>query len=307
MVLRDLIDEPTKQFKPLQRLGINPSTDSAPYIFLAPFLILFAIFFAYPLLWAVYLSFHTFNFNTGTTFVGLAHYQSILAGGGYFLQSLQTTLFIAAITIPLQVIVSLLLALLLDSGYAKFKRLARSGYLLPMVTSATVIAMVFNLLLQQGGVLDGATKQLLGFTLPYLNDPLFAKFTVAVVQAWKWTGLFVLVYVAGLQNVPQDLYRAAKIDGANRIQQFWHVTIPQLKPIIILVLMISTTRTIRLFDVPMVLTNGGPGVATRTMVMFIYQQAFESVNLGRAAAVAVVFSLMLGALLYIQHEYGDTA
>jgi len=231
--------------------------------------------------------------------------RSILLGRGFFYQSLWVTGIIAVVTIPIQVVVSLLLAVLLDSVYAKFKRLARTGYLLPMVTSATVLAMVFNLLLRQGGVLDLMTDGLFGVTFPYLRDGLWAKVSVAVVQSWKWTGLFVLIYVAGLQNISQDLYRAAKIDGANRIQQWWHITVPQLRPIIILVLMIATTRTIRVFDVPWVLTNGGPGVQTRTIVILIFQQAFESVNLGRAAAIAVIFSLMLGTLLFIQHEYGE--
>jgi ABC-type sugar transport system permease subunit len=306
MSFRELSLERLPLFERIRQFfGIDPSSTWAPYVFLLPFLVLFATFFAYPLLWAVFMSFHTFNFMSGASFVGIDHYVSILSGGGFFLQSLGVTLTIAAITIPLQVGLSLVLAVLMDSAYARFKRLMRTGYLLPMVTSATVIAMVFNLLLRQGGLMDLLTGNLLGTSFPYLSDPLWAKVSIALVQAWKWMGLFVLVYVAGLQNIDQDLYRAAQVDGANRLQQWWHITIPQLRPIIILVLMIATTRTIRIFDIPLVLTNGGPGVSTRTLVIYIYQQAFEAVNLGRAAAIAVIFSLLLGSLLYVQHEYGE--
>lgn len=277
-----------------------------PFYFLAPFLILFTVFFAYPLLWAVYLSFHTYHSQTGSTFVGVDHYLSILTGG-IFWKSLYITLYIAVITVPLQVVGGLIIAVLLNSTYAKIKKTAQTAYLMPMVTSTTVIAMIFGILLEQGGVINTLLDSLAGVTYPWLVKATWARFSVGFAQAWKWTGFFVVIYLAGLQNIPQDLYRAAQIDGANKLQQWWHITVPQLRPIIILVLMIATTRTIRIFDMPFVLTGGGPGTETRTLVILIYQQAFENLNLGAASATAVIFALMLGSLLYLQHEYGEAA
>jgi ABC-type sugar transport system permease subunit len=155
-------------------------------------------------------------------------------------------------------------------------------------------------------MINQALDSLAGFTIGFLSDPLWAKVSVAIVQAWKWIGFFVIIYLAGLQNISQELYKAAKMDGANKYQQWRHITVPQLKPITVLVMMIATTRSVRMFDIPYVLTSGGPGVETTTLVLLIYNQAFENINLGYAAALAVVFSLLLGSLLYVQHGYGES-
>jgi ABC-type sugar transport system permease subunit len=281
------------------------SKKAIPYIFLIPFLVLFTAFYAYPLVWAVWLSLHDFSIRA-STFVGFSNYVRILSGGGFFYDSLGVTVIISIITIPLQVIISLVLAVLLDSGYTKMKKTMRTGYILPLVVAPAVLAMVFSLFLGSSGMINQALDSLAGFTIGFLSDPLWAKVSVAIVQAWKWIGFFVIIYLAGLQNISQELYKAAKMDGANKYQQWRHITVPQLKPITVLVMMIATTRSVRMFDIPYVLTSGGPGVETTTLVLLIYNQAFENINLGYAAALAVVFSLLLGSLLYVQHGYGES-
>jgi len=297
----------------LNRLsGVNPLSTASdllnsrkliPYIFLLPFLTIFFVFYAIPIAWAIWLSLN--EVARVNTYVGLSHYQTILSGQGAFYESLIITIVIALFAIPLQVMLSLFLAILIDSGYAKLGNVGRTSFLLPMVVSTTVIAMILNLLLSTNGIVNLLLDSLFNTTLPWLTDSLWAKISIALGQTYKWLGFFVIIYLAGLQNIPTDLYDSAKIDGANRIQQAWHITIPQLRPISILVLMLATTRSIKMFDMPFVLTNGGPGLSTRTIMILIYNQAFANSNLGYASALGIIFAILLGGLLYVQHEYGE--
>ena len=271
------------------------------YLFILPFFLIFAVFYVWPVLWAPWMSFQSFSFG-GTTFVGLENYQALVDQGS-FLTTLINTFIIAGIVIPAQVILALLIAILLNSQLVKAKRYVRSGYLVPVVMSTVVLSIIFSLLLAPQGIINRFLESSFGFSIEWLTDPLMAKVSVALVIIWRRLGISILIYLAGLQGVSQHLYRAAKIDGASRVQQFRHVTIPQLAPITVLVVILTTTRTLREFAIPFVLTEGGPGSASTTVVQLLYQAAFLGLDLGYAAAIGTVFTFVLGSILIIQYKY----
>lgn len=281
------------------------STRSVPYYFLIPFFAIWVVFYLYPIGWAVWMSFHEFGFGS-STWVGVEHYVRILSGQGSFVQSLWVTGVITVIVVPTQIAVSLVFAVLLDSGYTKMRNIQRAGYILPLVTSTAVMATLFGLFLESNGMLNQLLATTLGVTYSWLTNGFLAKVSVAVTHMWRTTGLFILIYLAGLQNVPDHLYRAAQIDGANKIQQFRYVTVPQLRPITMLVALLATYRAVQMFAIPFVLTNGGPANASTPVVMLLFKEAFVNINIGYAAAIAVVYTIIVATIYVIQFKVGGS-
>lgn len=273
-----------------------------PYVFLVPFFVVFVSMYLYPIVWAGWLSFHEFG-AISSTFVGLENYRRVFFGGQFY-DALIVTGLVGVFAIPIQVVVSMVVAVMLNARITQARKALRTGYLIPYVVSPVVLAALFGLFLENSGLVNAFLQSVAGVQIPWLVDPLWAKISVIIVHSWRFIGFFVVLYLAGLQAIPGDLYRAAKIDGAGRIQQFWHVTVPQLRPITLLVGVISTVYTLKLFDIPFVLTNGGPGSETTTAIVLLYNQAFQNFNLGYASAIALVFAIMLATVLMIQFRIG---
>lgn len=282
-------------------------TNKFPYLLLIPLLLVWGIFFLYPILWAFWLSANSYTF-VGSTFVGLENFVTFFTSGDLQLL-LYNTFVIGGIAVPLQTVLPLVLAVLINSKLTKQNMTSffQILFLTPHVVAFTVIAMIFLIILQSNGVLNLMLQNLAGIQVNWVNTKFPAQVSVAFVHSWKMIGLFVLIYLAGLQSVPRSLYQAARIDGANRLQQFRYITIPQMAPIIALVMLLSTNRVVKMFDVPWVLTNqGGPGQATTTLIIWLYREAFVNVNLGYAAAGGLVASLLLGIVFYFQMQLGSS-
>ena len=275
--------------------------DLVGYLFLLPFAIIFAVFYVWPILWAPWMSLQSFSL-VGTEFVGLENYRRVF-GQGLFLKTLINTFIIAGIVIPAQVILGLFAAILLNSQLVKFRRYIRSGYLVPVVMSTVVLSIIFSLFLSNSGIINQVLQATVGISINWLTDPLLAKFSVALVIIWRRLGISMLIFLAGLQGVPQHLYQAAAIDGASRWQQFRYITVPQLGPVTVLVVVLTTARTLREFAIPFVLTEGGPANESTTVVQVLYQTAFVDLDLGYSAAIGVVFTLILGTILVLQYKY----
>ncbi|AKU09873.1 hypothetical protein ABY42_18625 (plasmid) [Haloferax gibbonsii] len=271
-----------------------------PYLFLLPFFAIFGAFYIYPLVWAPWMSFQSFSL-AGTQFVGLQNFRTLFETGR-IVTITYNTVFIAAIAIPLQVGAGMVIAVVLNSQYIKLKTALRGGYLMPLVTSTTVLAIVFTAFLSESGIVNIGLNNLFGVTIPWLQEPVWARISVAIAHAWRGMGLAVLIYLAGLQGIPKQLYQAAKIDGASKWAQFRYITVPQLKPITILVLILTTSKALKLFETPYVLTDGGPDSATYTIVFEMYTAAFRNFQLGYAAAVGTVLAIMLSAIMIIQYN-----
>lgn len=280
------------------------------YLSISPFYILFAIFGLFPVLFSLYLAFQKWDGVGVMQFVGLNQFTFLLTDP-YFWQSLINTLEIWLLaTIPTQLL-ALVIAFLL-SGPLRFKIIYQVAFLVPHVTSTVAIAIIFSTLFSNHfGLINGGFTMLNLPPVQWLNNPLDIKIVIALMIVWRATGYNAVIYLAGLQSIPSSLYEAARIDGANSWKAFLHITIPLLRPVILFVLITSIIAGLQIFTEPQVLFNGGgpaheagPGGAGMTMVLYLYQQAFENNQFGYGAAIGwalfvviVLFSLLNWKLL----------
>jgi multiple sugar transport system permease protein len=269
------------------------------YFFILPTLLFFFAFVAFPLLFSFYLSFHSWNpLSDQRTFVGLDNYVELLRSES-FVRSVANTVVFTAGVIALTVVFSLLLATALNQGI-RGTGLFRGIFYSPVVTSFVATGLVWLWLLDPG---YGVVNHLFGSVgLPrpgWASDPAWAMPTVILTFAWREVGYFTIVYLAGLQGIPENLKEAARIDGATTWQVFWQITFPLLMPTTLFVVVLGLIRATQIsFGLIYVMTGGGPVGATNVMVLYLYQQAFEFFRMGYASAVAyVLFAFIFVATL----------
>ncbi|EJN58029.1 carbohydrate ABC transporter permease [Halogranum rubrum] len=302
-----------------------PSTSSGrvAYVFLAPFFVLFGLFLAFPIVFTLYLSFFRFNGVTQETvfwldlgfhvielnemqlaFVGLENYTRLLSDA-MFHQAMFNTVFILLLQVPLMVGIALLLAVALDASFVRFKGLFRTMLALPVSANLVAYSTVFLLLMQETGLVNFVLTTLGFQPIPWLSSDFWSRMTIVGAVTWRWTGYNMIILLAGLQNVPQQLYEAAEIDGANRIEKFRYVTIPQLRPVLLFVFVTSTIGTFKLFAEPIIINGGGaPLESTITIVQYIYMTAFIDFNLGYASALTYVLIAVVSVLSIVQIRLG---
>jgi lactose/L-arabinose transport system permease protein len=277
--------QPTRRARPARRSWLTPRT--TPYVLLAPVIVLFAAFKVYPILYAAYLSFTT---NDGGTerLVGAANYERIF-NDPLFYRALFNTLVILVIQVPIMLALALLLAAAFHSTLLKFRTVFRLGYFLPVVMGLVAYGVIFSIMLATDNGIVNVMLQSAGLPkVPWLQDPVWAKVSLMIAMTWHYTGINTVIYLAQRQTISEDLYEAAAMDGAGPIRQFFSVTLPGLRPAILLTVVTSTIGTLQLFDEPYILTNGGPDNATLTIGMYIYQNAFGYFDFGYASAIGFV-------------------
>ncbi|MEH7225074.1 sugar ABC transporter permease [Bacillus sp. JJ1566] len=271
-----------------------------PYLFLAPALILFLIFTVYPIISSFILSFQTSEGGV-YVFTGLDNYVRLI-NDSTFHQALYNTFIIFIVQVPIMIFFALVLAALLNSKLLKFKGLFRTGFFLPAVTSLVAYSILFSIILMDKGILN-QFLMLIGIdAIPWLNDPFWAKVSIIIAMTWRWTGYNMVIYLAAMQNISEETYEAASMDGAGKVRQFFSITIPQLKPIILFTSIISTIATLQLFDEPFNLTKGGPGDSTATLGLMIYKNGFEYYDFSYASAIAYVVVVVVAVLSLIQSK-----
>jgi len=289
------------RFTRLKRLLRYNETLSA-YWLLLPFIVAAIIFKGWPTIWAPWMAMQEFSLS-GSEFIGLENFQALIERD-IFRRSLWVTTLISAIRVPIAVVLGLAGALAVNSIFVKYRGVWRTLFIAPVVIAPVIIAILARIFLEPQGLIDVVSTALFGIQISWLNSPLPAQITVALAGAYIDSAICFIFFLAGLVGIDYDLYRAAKVDGANRIQQFRHVTIPQLRPIIALVLIFETNRSLKMFAIPQVLTNGGePGGATRTLVVLLYQQAFVELKLGFAAAIGVALTAIIAILIIIEYRF----
>jgi lactose/L-arabinose transport system permease protein len=272
------------------------------WLFVAPALTFFAVFMAYPIVSSLYLVTRKWKGFTDS-FVGLGNFVR-MANDGLFWHSLGNNFFLMVVQIPIMVFLAMVLAVVLDQGIRKFKGAFRLMIFLPCITSLVAYSVLFRILLQTNGLANNVMLNLglLHEPIAFLNDPLWANVTIIVAMTWRWTGYNMIFFLVGLQSISREVYEAAEVDGANKFQQFFKITLPLLVPVILFAVVTSTSGTLQLFDEPNVLTNqGGPANATMTAALYIYRQAFViNTDFGYATAMSYMVVVIAAVFSWVQ-------
>lgn len=267
----------------------NPLT---PYIFLLPGLIILGAFIFYPMINAIWLSFTNYNIVTEAEFIGLDNYKELFSDS-LFWKVLGQTLLYLGVVVPALVVLPIFLAILVNQQ-VKGIGFFRSVYYLPVVTSMVVVGIAWKWVYADQGVLNYLldTMGVISGPIHWLTSTSTSIFAVMVVTIWKGLGYYMVIYLAGLQSIPDDLYEAADIDGASKWKQIWHITVPLLMPSIMIVTIMSSISAMKVFEEIYVMTGGGPLNSSKTLVFYIYQEAFEKLQMGYASAAGVILFLI---------------
>ena len=278
----------------------NQQQRYAPYIFIAPFFILFAIFMVYPLISSLIMGFYEMRGFQSRIFVGLGNFTDLFADPIFWKSLLNTTLF-ALGTLLLQLPIALFLAILLNAKFVKGKNFLRLAFFTPVLVAGVFVAIIFNLIYDQRAGLINNEFLLFGKEIGWLSNERYVMLAVIITGVWQWAGYNMIFFLAGLQGIRQELYEAAAVDGANWWQSFIHITLPSLRPVIAFVVVVSMIGSFQLFDLPYILTNGGePADAGTTIVMYLYKNGFQFMRLGYAATIGWVLFIIIAIISIIQ-------
>lgn len=268
----------------------------------APYVIHLVVFFGYPLIFALVLMFHRWDIVTDMQFAGLKNVGRLFADDVFF-KALFNTGFFLVIHIPLQIIVALFLASLLNEKLAG-RGFFRTVYFLPVVVSGVVVTILFQQLFAfDTGFINSVISALGGKRVPWLVSPEWAMPSIALMATWKNVGFYVVLFLAGLQDIPESLYEVAETDGAGAWQKWLHITLPMLNPMMVTVVILSTIGGFSLFIEPYVLTGGGPMNSTISALLYIYNQAFYFNHMGYAATLGLFFALVILVVVLLQRRF----
>ncbi len=275
------------------------------YLFLSPWFILFSVFTLFSVIFSFYLSFHEWNIlEPQKPFVGLQNYIQLLHDS-LFLESVGNTLYYTVLSVPLSMVLGLLIALMLNNQI-RARGLFRTMYYVPVVTPLVVAAIIWKWVYNGDyGLLNYYLLKLhiIGHPIGWLSDPNLAMPSVVMVSVWKGVGFQMVVFLAGLQAIPQEFYDAAKVDGAGVFNRFRHVTIPLLAPTTFFVAVISVIGSFQVFTEIFIMTNGGPVNRTTTIVYYLYQTAFKEFDMGYASAMAYALFAIVFVFTLLQLRY----
>ena len=278
---------------------------SAAWLFLSPALAVLAVFFFLPVGAAFLMSFtdldlYALGDPTSVRFVGLANYLEILRSGSFW-QALGNTAYFVAVGAPLSIAASLATALMLHSKAVWLRPLFRLGFFLPVVTTLVAVAVVWRYLYHPGYGLLNQALGLVGLgAVDWLGSPAWAMPALILLAVWKNFGYNMLIFLAGLGGIPEELYEAARLDGATRWQEIWHVTLPQLAPTTTFITLMTVIGYGQFFAEPYVMTNGGPLDRTLSVVLLMYREGFRFWHMGYATALAFLLFAMIFGLTLIQ-------
>lgn len=266
-----------------------------PYLFLLPALLLLSLTVFWPALQAFYLSFTDYaSLQQSPRWIGLANFRRLWADP-IFWQTLRNTLLYLAVVVPILVAAPLGLAILANQKL-RGMRWFRAAYYTPVIISMVVAGIAWRWLYAENGLLNQLLKylRLAPEGIPWLTSPHWAIFSVMAVTVWKGLGYYMVIYLAGLQSIPAELYEAAALDGSDGLRQHWDITVPLMRPYLILVAIISAIAATKVFEEVYIMTQGGPRNSSKTVVYYLYEQAFQNLEISYACTIGLV--LFLGIL-----------
>lgn len=268
-----------------------------------PVIVSLVLFNFWPFIETIYLSFMTQR-RGELIFNGIKNYQRLF-GDDIFRTALINSFIFYIIRLPIMLIACTLLASVIHRGIKKLKSFFEASYFIPVLVDAVAYSMIFLLIFQDRGIANFVLSKLGIENIAWLKQSIPAKVLIIIVVSWRWTGYNMVLFLAAIQNIPEDYYEAATIDRANSFQKFIYITLPSLKPVILFTSIMSTIGTLNLFTEPFLLTNGGPNNGTMTLGLYIYNQAFVSLNMPYASTVSVIVLIIVGTLSYLQLKIGE--
>jgi ABC-type sugar transport system permease subunit len=273
-----------------------------PYLLVSPYILFVAVFVLFPVIFCFYLTFHKWNIIAPMHFIGTDNY-SRLFHDRLFWKAIVNTLKFLLLHIPLQLLVSLTLAELLNR---KIRAISffRGSFFLPVIVSGVVVTILWQqLFAYDSGLINRLLTSIGIHKIGWLVNPDIAIYSIAVMATWKNVGLYVILFLVGLQTVPTQYYEAAKLEGASRWQQFYHITLPMINPTIFMVVILSTIGGFSLFIEPYIMTGGGPMNQTLSAVLYIYKQAFQYYNMGYSATLGFFYAIMIMTVVILQKKF----
>ncbi len=268
------------------------------FLFVLPSVAFFGLFNLYPMARAFYISLTSYDLLTPPQFIGLENYTYLLQDDRFHTALLNTFMYMVGTTVPLWIL-SLGVALVMARQF-RFKELYRTLYFMPVILSGVVVSIVWSLLYQQNGLISAALSPWIQGNIYWLTDAGLAPWSIIIMAVWQSLGFYMVIFLAGLQNIPADLYAAASIDGANAWARFRYVTLPLLKPTALFVTVISLINGFQTFTYQYVMTRGGPGDATNVIALHIYMTAFSFLKMGLASAMSLIMFAIILILTLIQ-------
>ncbi len=273
-----------------------------PYLLVSPYIVHFLIFVAFPVVFSIVLTFHKWNIIAPMEYTGLNNYIRLF-NDKIFYQSLLNTFLFLIIHIPLQIIVALFLAEVLNQKI-KLRGFYRAAFFLPVVVSGVVVTMLWQQLYgYDTGLLNRLLVSIGLDKVGWLVDPNIAMPSIAIMATWKNVGLYIVLFLVGLQTVPPQYYEAADLEGANHWQKFFNITLPSINPTIFMVAILSTIGGFSLFIEPYIMTGGGPLNSTISAVLYIYKQGFFYYHMGYAATLGLFFAVIILIVIMIQKRF----
>lgn len=276
------------------------------YLFLLPTILVLGVFVIAPILYAVFLSFHKVELLGGATyeFRGLDNFLKVTFDDRAII-ALKNTAVYVAVVVPTQTFLALVLAASLNAGL-KGQKFFRVVYFLPTLTSSAVLTLIFMWMYNQNGLINYVLKIFHLPTYNWIGDPDVALIAIMIMNIWATAPFFMVIYLAALQDIPDSHYEAAELDGAGAIQKFWHITVPNLRPVTSFVVIMGIIGTFQLFDQSYIFSggSGGPNNSTLTVVLLIYQYAFKTLGtMGYATAIAFMLAIIILVATLIQRKF----
>ncbi|WZL81565.1 sugar ABC transporter permease [Vallitaleaceae bacterium 9-2] len=271
------------------------------YLYIAPSLILISIFSLIPILMTLYFSFTDYNIIQAPTFTGLKNYIRML-GDPFVVSSMKNTFIFTLFVVPTQTILSMVIASVLAQKFQnKLGGFIKSSLFIPVISSTILVGTLWSFLLATDTGIINTFLALIGLDkVNWLGTKFTSLLSVCLVSIWKNVGYFLVIFYAGIMEIPKMLYESGQVDGANKYQQFWYITMPMLKPITFLVVTLGTIWSFQIFDLVYVMTGGGPGRSTITLVMTIYNTAFKEFSMGYASTISLLLLVFIVIISSIQ-------
>ena len=274
-------------------------------VFVLPTLLAFIIGFIWPFIWGIYLSFQRFTTVSKTTFVGLQNYVKAFTDDQYFYPYFGNTFYFVVALVPIVLVVSLLLAILINKKAGRLTKGYRVALFLPSITSTVAVSMVWLWIFNPDmGILNNILTAIGLNDVPlWLGDPAWSKPALVIMRVWQMSGYYMLMFLAGLQTIPETLYEAADVDGATGWQKFIRITVPMLSNTTFVVAILLVIEAFNMFESIFVMTQGGPLGSTSTIMYYIYEQGFTNYNMGYASALAWIFFAIIMVVTLIQYRF----